>query len=464
MSPSRLVIIGADAAGMSAAAQARRSRGPDDLDIVVLERSSHTSYSACGIPFWIGGEIASADDLVARTVQEHREKHHLDMRMRVEATAIDAAASTVAYRYVDSGRTGSLEYDQLMIATGAERITPSIPGVDATGVLGVRNLDDGGEMLAALERDPQHVVIVGGGYVGIEMAEALRGRGLRVTVATSGDQPMSNLDPDMGVLVARAMREAGVDVHVDARLTHVLTDAAGAARGITLQSRTGTTLELPADLVVLGLGVRPASGLAEAAGIAIGETGGIQTDASMRSRSHPNIWAAGDCVETIHRVSLAPTAIALGTHANKQGRVAGTNLGGGHATFPGVIGTAATRFRGLEIARTGLSEAQARLAGFATYSTRIESTTQAGYLPGAEAITVKLITDVASRRLLGAQIVGGTGSAKRIDVLATAIWNSMSVEAISEMDLSYAPPFGPVWDPVLIAARKAVDAVAARNT
>jgi len=219
--------------------------------------------------------------------------------------------------------------------------------------------------------------------------------------------------------------------------------------------------EIPADLVVLGLGVRPNSALAAEAGIRVGVTGGIVTDVRMRTASHDGIWAAGDCVETIDRVSLRPTAVALGTHANKQGRVAGINIGGGYATFPGVVGTAVTKVCHLEVARTGLRERDADRAGFRYVTATVESTTRAGYFPGAQPITTKLIAEKRSGRLLGAQIVGREGAAKRIDVLATALWNEMTVEDLAGLDLSYAPPFAPVWDPVLIAARKAWEAVEA---
>jgi NADPH-dependent 2,4-dienoyl-CoA reductase/sulfur reductase-like enzyme len=212
-------------------------------------------------------------------------------------------------------------------------------------------------------------------------------------------------------------------------------------------------------VVVLGLGVRPNTELARAADVQVGVTGGIVTDARMRTVSHEPVWAAGDCVQTIHRVSLAPVSVPLGTHANKQGRVAGINLGGGYATFPGIVGTAVTKVCDLEVARTGLREADADRAGFCHVTATVKSTTRAGYYPDAQPITTKLIAEKRSGRLLGAQIVGREGAAKRIDVLATALWNEMTVEDVSGLDLSYAPPFAPVWDPVLIAARKAWDAV-----
>jgi NADPH-dependent 2,4-dienoyl-CoA reductase/sulfur reductase-like enzyme len=227
----------------------------------------------------------------------------------------------------------------------------------------------------------------------------------------------------------------------------------GRVRAVVTSART-----LPADLVVLGLGVRPNSGLAEAAGLHVGSSGGVVTDRQMRTRAE-GVWAAGDCVETYHRVSQKPVAIALGTHANKQGRVAGINLGGGYATFPGVVGTAVSKICGVEVARTGLREPEATQAGFEHLSVVVESTTRAGYFPGAAPMKTKLIVEKRSGRLLGAQIVGRENAAKRVDGLAIALWNEMTVEEMTGLDLGYAPPFSPVWDPVLIAARKASELV-----
>jgi NADPH-dependent 2,4-dienoyl-CoA reductase/sulfur reductase-like enzyme len=265
---------------------------------------------------------------------------------------------------------------------------------------------------------------------------------------------MSSLDPDMGAMIGDAILGLGIALHRGEPVTAIETGADGRVRAVVTDER-----EVPADLVVLGLGVRPNTELAAAAGVEIGITGGVVTDARMRSASHDGVWAAGDCVQTVDRVSRAPVSVPLGTHANKQGRVVGINLGGGYATFPGIVGTAVTRICDLEVARTGLREADAERAGFRFVTATIESTTRAGYLPSAKPITTKLLAEKRSGRLLGAQIVGREGAAKRIDVLATALWNEMTVEEIAGLDLSYAPPYAPVWDPVLIAARKAWDAV-----
>ncbi|TYB37983.1 FAD-dependent oxidoreductase [Actinomadura chibensis] len=451
----RLLVIGGDAAGMSAASQARRRRGPDELEILVVERGNYASYSACGIPYYVGGDVDELDKLIARTPAEFRDRG-IDLRIRAEAVEIDLDGGRVRVRDLDGGGERWEPYDDLMVATGAVPKRPKLPGADAKGVHGVQILDDGVAVRRALERDdPRRAVVVGGGYIGLEMAEAMVKRGLEVSIVDAADQPMSTLDPDMGALIADAIRGIGVDLHLGEGVEGFDTAADGSVAAVRTAGRT-----LPADLVVLGLGVRPNTGLARAAGIETGPTGGIVTDRRMRTRSD-RVWAAGDCVETRHLVSGGPVAIALGTHANKQGRVAGINLGGGYATFPGVVGTAVSKICRVEVARTGLNEREAAAAGFDALSVAVESTTRAGYHPGATVLTTKLIAERRTGRLLGAQIVGEENAAKRVDGLAIALWNGMTVEEMTGLDLGYAPPFAPVWDPVLIAARKAADAVEA---
>ena len=318
-----------------------------------------------------------------------------------------------------------------------------MPGVDATGIHGVQTLDDGERLLDELEHSPREAVVVGGGYIGIEMAEAMVNRGLQVTVLTRSAEPMATLDPDMGRLVHTAMEAMGIDVRTEVRLDGFETDEAGHVRAVA----TGDG-DVAADLVVLGTGVGPETTLARAAGLTLGRWGGLVTDLQMRVFDAEGIWAAGDCVESIDLVSGNRVHVALGTHANKQGRVLGTNLGGGYATFPGVVGTAVSKVCELEIARTGLREADCDAVGYRWLTVTVESTTRAGYYPDAAPITVKLVVERRTGRLLGGQIVGREGAAKRIDALAVALWNQMTVEEIAMLDLGYAPPFSPVWDPV----------------
>ncbi|GAA4246568.1 FAD-dependent oxidoreductase [Dactylosporangium darangshiense] len=447
----RLVVIGGDAAGMSAASQARRRRGPDELSIVAFERGRHVSYSACGIPYLVAGDVGDPDDLVARHPAEFRDRQHIDLRLGSEVAAIDTDRREVLVRA--DGREYREPFDQLVIATGGVPLRPEVPGALALGIHGVQTLDDGMRLLGYLERHaPRRAVVVGGGYIGLEMAEAMLRRGLDVTLVDAAEQPMRTLDPDMGALVGDALRAEGVTL----RLGETLQGFTAAAGRVASVHTSGG--EIPADVVILGLGTRPGSDLARAAGIAVGATGGIRVDRRMRTPVE-GIWAAGDCVETFHLVSQRPVAIALGTHANKQGRAAGINIGGGYATFPGVVGTAVSKLCAHEVARTGLSTAEAEAAGFAPFGVVTESTTRAGYFPGATKIRTKIIAERTSGRLLGAQIVGREGAAKRIDALAVALWNGMTVEEMTSLDLSYAPPFAPVWDPILIAARKAAEAL-----
>ena len=455
MDRRRLVVIGGDAAGMSAASQARRRRGPDELDIVAFERGRATSYSACGIPYWISGVVGHEEQLVSRSPEQHR-RNHIDVRTRTEVVGMDIAGCRVRARDLDTGREYDEPYHDLVYAAGSVPMRPPVPGIDAAGVYGVQTLDDGAALRSALTEDVSRVVIVGGGYIGLEVAEACQVRGLQVTVVDRSPTPVSTFDPDVGEFIADAVRGLGITLVLGDAVTEIETGPDGHAAAV----RTASGRRLPADLVVLGLGVRPNVGLAREAGIPLGPSGGIAVDHRMRTQV-AGVWAAGDCVESIHRLSGQRVVVALGTHANKQGRVAGINLGGGYATFPGVIGTAVTKICDLEVSRTGLSESEAEEAGYRFVSAAVDSTTKAGYFPGAQPIRLKLIAEKRSGRLLGAQIVGRSDAAKRIDVLATAIWNEMDVNQILSLDLSYAPPFSPVWDPVLIAARKAFDAVQA---
>ncbi|RBY77214.1 flavoprotein oxidoreductase [Geodermatophilus sp. TF02-6] len=450
----RVVVVGGDAAGGSAASQAKKRRR--DLDVVMFERGRATSYSACGIPYWISDAVDSEADLIARTPEQHRAMG-IDVRMRTEVVGIDLDRRVVHWRDLEAGGSGVEPFDQLVYATGSVPMRPPVPGIDAAGVYGVQVLDDGVALRAELERDEVHrVVVVGGGYIGLEIAEACRIRGLEVTVVDRSATPVGTFDPDVGEFIAEAVRKEGIDLVLSDGVAAIEVDAHHRARAVV----TASGRELPADLVVLGLGVRPAVRLAEEAGIPLGTSGGVDVDVRMRT-CVDGVWAAGDCVESRHRLSGQRVVVALGTHANKQGRVAGINIGGGYATFPGVIGTAVTRICETEAARTGLSEREATAAGYEFVTALVDSTTKAGYFPGARPIRVKMTAERRSGRLLGAQIVGKEAAAKRIDALAICIWNEMAVGDILSLDLSYAPPFSPVWDPVLIAARKAFDAVEA---
>ncbi|MYW19097.1 FAD-dependent oxidoreductase [Streptomyces sp. SID2955] len=451
----RLVVIGGDAAGMSAASQARRLKGAGELEIVAFERGNFSSFSACGIPYWVGGEVTERDKLIARTPEEHRARD-IDLRMRTEVTEIDPAGQRVRARDVDSGAEYWTSYDKLVIATGARPVRPDLPGADAPGVHGVQTLDDGQALLETLARTRgRDAVVVGAGYIGVEMAEALINRGFRVTVVNRGREPMSTLDPDMGRLVHRAMEGLGITMVNDTEVTKILTGQDGRVRAVGTEDA-----EYPADVVILGIGVRPETTLARAAGLPLGAHGGLLTDLAMRVRGYETVWAGGDCVEVLDLVSGQERYVPLGTHANKHGQVIGTNAGGGYATFPGVVGTAVSKVCDLEIARTGLREKDARQAGLRFETVTVESTSRAGYYPGAAPMTVKMLAEARTGRLLGVQIVGREGAGKRVDIAAVALTARMTVDQMTALDLGYAPPFSPVWDPVLVAARKAAARIA----
>jgi NADPH-dependent 2,4-dienoyl-CoA reductase/sulfur reductase-like enzyme len=451
--PERLLVIGGDAAGMTAASQARRRRTPQELEIVAFESSGFSSYSACGLPYLVAGEISDADLLIARTPEEHR-ANDIDLRLWTEVVAIDLDARTVTVvDHMVEDEEHTEPFDQLVIATGASPIRPELPGADARGIHGIQTITDG---IALHDHVLEHerAVVVGGGYIGLEMAEAMKKRGLDVTIVEAGAQPMSTLDPDMGELVADAIRMMSIELVSNTRVVGFECDEKHHVRAVVTENGS-----IPAEIVVLGIGVRPNVQLAKEAGIEIGAHGGIVTD-RRQATNVDGVWAAGDCVETYHRVSRKPVTVALGTHANKQGRVAGTNASGGYLAFPGVIGTAITKICEYEIGRTGLSEREATAAGFEFDSARIESTTRASYYPGAQPITVKVLVEKSSGRLLGAQVIGREGAAKRIDVMATAIWNEMRADDFGQVDLSYAPSLSPLWDPTLVAARAVASALA----
>jgi NADPH-dependent 2,4-dienoyl-CoA reductase/sulfur reductase-like enzyme len=447
----RLAIVGGDAAGMSAASTAKR-RDPD-LEVVAFERGPYTSYSACGIPYYLGGLFDDSDRLISRSPDEHR-ANGIEVHARTEVMGIDLAARTLAVRDHQTGEERSEGFDELVIATGAEAVPPPIPGADATEP--VRTVDAAERFRAALRRggEDRHVVVIGGGYIGIEMAEALVQRDIPTTLVEALPQLMSTLDADMAAHVQDAAEGIGVRVLVGTAVEEVLLDDEGAPRAVRVDGET-----IDADHVVMATGVKPAVGVAKDAGVELGPSGAVAVDDHQRCPAHDGVYAAGDCAESWHRLLRKPVNIQLGTHANKQGRIAGANATGGDLAFPGVIGTAVSRLCRYEVARTGLSEREAADADIEVVTASVKDRTRAGYFPGAGPIWVKLVCEPETGRLLGGQIVGVEGAAKRIDVLATCVWAGLSVEEIELLDLGYAPPYSGVYDPVLVAARAAVKAL-----
>lgn len=449
MDNNTLVVIGGDAAGMSAASKVRREQ--PGREIIVFEKSNYTSYSACGIPYFISGTVVSSDELIRRSPHEFRTKYKIDVRTMHLVLAVDTENKRIKVLNKKKNEEFWQPYNQLLIATGGKSYCPEhISGYNAENVFGVTTLKSGINIENYIrENKPQKAVIIGGGYIGLEMAEALLIRGLKVTLVNRQEQVMNTLDPDMGAIVSDAIRKLGVTL----LLKEELKGFAVINNKVTAVITDKQTIE--ADIVVLGMGSSPNTAFLEGSGINLGVKNAIKVNAEMQTNV-PNVWAAGDCTETLNLVSKHHVYIALGTVANKTGLVAGSSIAGDKAIFPGAVGTAVCKICSYEVARTGLQEKELKALKIGYITTTIESKTRANYYPGAKDITVKLIAEQNSGRLLGAQIIGEEGAAKRIDVLATAVTHNLTLQNIIDLDLSYAPPFSPVWDPVQTAARSLI--------
>jgi NADPH-dependent 2,4-dienoyl-CoA reductase/sulfur reductase-like enzyme len=441
----RLIVIGGVAAGMSAAAKAKRTNR--DLEVVVYEKSPYISYAACGMPYFIAGDIADAAELIVRT-PEQMGKQGVQVHVRHEVTAIDREARVVTVRDLATEREFKMSYDKLVIATGARPAQPTLPGSDLPGIFGLRSLDSGIAVRRFVEEQkPKRAIVIGGGYIGVEMAETFRRLGLEVVmIIRSGQVMRATLDDDVRELVHAELARQGIEV---VQSTPVAFEGNRRLEAIATQAE-----RFACDLALLGMGARPNVELAHAAGVSLGSSRAIATDAYMRTNL-PNVYAAGDCCEALHLVAEKPAYIPLGSTANKQGRVAGENAAGGNTTFGGVVGSMVVRCFDLVVATTGLTATEARAAGFEAEETLVQAKDISHYFPGAADMHVKLVADGASGRLLGGQIVGQKGVAKRVDILATALHARMTVADLRRLDLSYAPPFAPVWDPILVAANVA---------
>lgn len=449
MNNRKLVIIGGDAAGMTAASKVRREQA--DREIVVFERGSHTSYSACGIPYYIGGQVSSYEHLIVRSPEVFQNKQSIDVRIRHEVIDINTSAQRVRVKNLDTTNEFWEDYDDLLIATGASPIVPNIKNINADGIFSLSILQSGIDVFRFVEEHrPKKAVIVGGGYIGLEMAEAFMERSIDVDLIDMAPQVMNTLDKDMADIVLEYMKEQGVHVHLGEKLSGFEIHAEGEVKSIQTDKQT-----LDADIVILGLGIKANSMLAAQAGIQLGAKNAIKVNKRLET-SVPNIWAAGDCAESFNLITKEQVHIALGTVANKHGLTAGINIAGGAMEFPGVLGTAITKFKALEIARTGVSEKEAKEKEINYQVATITTVTHAGYYPGVGKMTVKLLVEKNSKKIIGGQIVGFQGSAKRIDTIATAIFSGLTAQNMVDLDLSYAPPFSTVWDPIQIAARKLV--------
>ena len=443
----RLVVIGGVAAGMSAASRARRLR--PDVEVVVFEKGGDVSYGACLMPYFISGQIEKREDLIQYHADFFRRERGIDVRLNSPVTAVDPRRKTVTFRD-PAGKEDHLDFDALVLATGARAFKPPLPGVGMPGVVTLRSLADGEALRQTIDSGTvRRATIVGGGYIGMEMAEGLTSRRVEVTVLELLPHVLSTFDADMAALVEKELADKGVRVRTSTEVQGFEPGKSGDGVGYVVAG--GQRLET--DLVLLAVGVRPNVSLAESAGIELGASGAIKVDARQIT-SEPSVLAAGDCCEAYNVATGKAGWIPLGTTANKQGRVAGENAVGGNARFGGMAGTNATKIFDLEAGQTGLTEQAAKRAGVRAESAKIKSTTLAHVYPGTNAIIVKLVFEPDTGRLLGGQIVGGRGAAKRIDTVATALHARMTVGELEGIDMSYAPPLSPVWDPVLIAARQ----------
>lgn len=425
----RLVVIGGGAAGMSAASAARRT--DPALEVVVLEATGHVAYGLCGIPYYLAGLVARADDLLAYPRDHFGAARGIDVRCYARAVDLDHPGRWVTYRH--EGRTHRISFSSLVVTAGAAPGRIALPGVPDDRVFTIRTLEDAIALRGLLDAGRVgRALVVGAGYVGLEMAEGLAARGCDVTVVEKLDRVLPNLDPEVAKIVEAHVRE-----HVDLRLS---TDA-------------GDACDPAPDLAVLSVGVRPGTGLAAAAGAVTGPAAALLVDERMAT-SLEAVWAAGDCVAPLHLVTGEPAFVPLGTTANKTGRVAGTVAAGGDATFAGIVGTAVVKVFDLEVARTGLTLDEAVAAGLDAHATDVVHRSRAKYYPGSEELHVRLV-HARDGRLLGGQLVGREGAAARVDVLATALHTRLTVGDIARLDLAYAPPYAPVYDPLIIAAQAA---------
>lgn len=446
MIPQRLVIVGGVAGGASAAARARRLC--ESCEITILERGPHVSFANCGLPYFVGGEIVRQDDLLLQTPASLRARFNLDVRVRSEVTAIDRARRQVHVRELASGREYDLPYDALVLSTGAGPLLPPIPGIERAGHFTVHTVPDV-ERIRAWIRDCKacRAVIVGGGFIGLEMAEQLvRHGGLSVQLVQSLPQVMGPLDPEMAAWLHRELESHGVELLLGSPVAAFEPpQSEESARASVVVLANGR--RLPADTVVLSLGVRPRTELARDAGLEIGTRGGIRVTERLQT-SDPHIWAVGDVIEVRDAITGAWNLVALAGPANRQGRIVADNLFGRSSAYRGSWGTAILRVFDLTAGCTGANEKTLRAAGIPYQALHLHPGSHAGYYPGAEPIALKVLFAPDTGRLLGAQAVGRDGVDKRLDVLATALQAGMTVDDLAGLELAYAPPFGSAKDPV----------------
>jgi len=439
--PRRIVVIGAHAAGVDAASAARKTDRTAEITLITDEK--YAGYSRCGLPFVIGGHIPSFNSLIVFP-PSYFQMMKLNLKTETKVTKIDTGKKTVVT--VDkNGNTEELPYDSLIIATGASAFTPPIKGREKQGILPLRTIEDGQRIDQAIREGAKTAVVMGAGLIGLETAVALQERGLQVTVVEMLSQVLpAMLDADMAKIVQEMLERRGIRVLTNKPVEEFL--GADKVTGIVAGGE-----QINADLFVSAFGVRANTQLAVDAGIALGETRLIKTNARMETNVK-DVYAVGDCAESIHIVTQRPTVQQLGTVAVRQGKVAGINAAGGYATFPGVVGSAVTELYDMQIGATGLTETAAKRAGIEVVTGTISSKTKADYYPGALPIRVKLVVEKESQRIIGAQLVGGEEVTQRINAVSLAIQKQMTVRELAKADTAYAPPLNETWEPLVIAA------------
>ena len=449
MKPKKLVVIGGVAGGATAAARARRL--DESAEIVLFERGDYISFANCGLPYFVGETITDRDALLVTTPDQFSRRYRIDIRLGAEVIDIDRQGKQVKVRNRRNHRIYCENYDVLILSPGATPIKPPLPGIDSERIFTVRTIPDTDKIKHFIDtKKPKRAVVVGGGFIGLEMTENLKKRGLEVILIELADQVLPSLDLEMAAMIHAHLKDQGIDLRLGTRVTGFLNDSDD------LVVITNHVTQVACDLVVLSIGVRPESELAQTAGIAIGAGGGILTDSAMQT-SDPHIYAVGDAIEVKDFVGGQAVMIPLAGPANKQGRIAADNALGRTSIFRGTQGTSIVKLFDLAVASTGLNESNLKRSEIAYLVSYTDGLSHASYYPGAEVMLIKLLFSPGNGRLLGAQIVGGKGVDKRIDVLATAIRGGMSVFDLEELELAYAPPYSSAKDPVNLAGYHAAN-------
>lgn len=439
---TKVLIIGGNAAGMSAASQVKRLK--PGWTVVVLEKSRHISYASCGIPYYLEGAVSSIEKLVALTPRQAIQDRGIDLKLNHEATGIQPAEKRVIVQ--SAAGTSEETYDYLLIATGASPHTGGIPVSAKERVFFIKNLDDAAALQTFIdEAKPRNCAVIGGGYIALEMLEALQVRGLSTHLVHRRSHLARTFEPEISEIITQKAARMGIKLNLNTAVEAVAEKNGQAA----VQTPAG---DLFFDCAVLALGVKPNTGILKNTSIKLGVKEAVQVNRYMQTSAH-NIYAAGDCAETTNLITGKPAHVALALKANKEGSIAGTNICGGREQFPGTLGTAILKFFDLGIARTGLTKDEAKENCFEPLQFKISSHSKAGYYPGGGLLTSILTVDQRDGRLLGAQLAGPLDGVKRIDVYATALANRMTMEQLYDLDLAYAPPFSPLYDPVILAAR-----------